>query len=547
MKKYFFNVFFSLLIGLPGLSAVAQSAGVDYFKTGELEIAQDVFQKQLTQNPGEANYYLGEIAYTKGDLNKAKTYYESGLAANSGYALNEVGLGKLLLKSDAKAAENLFSSALKKNKKDVSVLVAIADAYHKNGMKEKMEDKLNDAIKADKKSPLIYTFRGDVLKASEDVGGASGEYEQAILFDDNYAVAYIKISQLYSRINPTMATERLNKVLELRPDYNIAYKYLGNIYYQNGNYKRAIDAFKTYFSKEQDHSLEDVTRYAASLFFDGRFDEANVLIAEGLVRDPNNFVLNRLSMYGELETEDYKDGLTVADKFFSLDKGENSYIARDYMSYAKILTKNDQFDKALLQYDLAIELDPNQFDIYKEIAETLANAGQTAKAGDYYKKYIDAAGEKTEALDFFNMGRYYYMAAGTAMKDTTDVEAADKMKIYLANADAAFATVGERIPDSHLGFLFRARTNSLLDPTADLGLAKPYYEKTVEILFGKEDPLANKRELIEAYRYLSYYYYVQFDKDKSDSNKAETINFSNKLLEVDPGNSTATQLLEALK
>lgn len=547
MRKYFFKAFFTLLIGFSSLSVMSQNIGVDYFKTGELEIAQDVFQKQLTQNPGEANYYLGEIAYSKGDLSKARSYYEVGLTANPSYALNEVGLGKILLKTDSKAAENLFSSALKKNKKDVAVLVAIAEAYYKNGMKEKMEEKLTDALKADKKSPLIYAFRGDVLKTAKDVGGASGEYEQAILADKDYAVAYIKISQLYSQINPSMATERLNKVLELRPDYGIAYKYLANIYYQNGNYKRAIEAFNTYFSKEKEHSLEDVTRYAASLFFDGRYDEANTLIADGLLKDPNSFVLNRLSMYGELETEDYKDALIVAEKFFSVDKGENSYIARDYMSYAKILTKNNQFEKALEQYDLAIKLDPSQSDIYKEIAETLANAGESAKAGDYYKKYIEAAGEKAEALDFFNMGRYYYMAAGSAMKDTANVEASEKMKLYLAEADAAFATVGERIPDSHLGFLFRARTNSLLDPTADLGLAKPYYEKTIEILLAKEDPASNQRELIEGYRYLSYYYYVQFDKDKSDQHKSKTIEYSNKLLEIDPGNSTATQLLDALK
>jgi len=546
MKTYFFSVFLSLLIGSLGSFTMAQNIGVDYFKTGELDIAQDVFQKQLTQNPGEANYYLGEIAYAKGDLNKAKSYYSAGLSAAPEYALNEVGLGKVLLKSDPKAAENSFSNALKKNKKDVEVLVAIAEAYYKNGMKDKMEDKLKDAIKADKKSPLIYTFQGDVLKEAKDIGGASGDYEQAILFDSNYAVAYLKIAQLYTKVNPTMATERLNKVLELRPNYDIAYKYLGNIYYQNGNYKRAIEAYKTFFSKGE-YSVEDLTRYAASLYFDGRYDDANKLISEGIAKDPNNFVLNRLLMFSAVETEDFAKGLTVGDKFFSMDKGDNEYIARDYMAYAKILTKNNQFEKALEQYDLAIKLDPNQYDVYKEIAETLANAGETAKAGDYYKRYIAAAGEKAEALDYFNMGRYYYMAAGTSMKDTTDVEAVAKTKAYLADADAAFATVGERIPDSHLGFLFRARTNSLIDPTADLGLAKPYYEKTLEIILGKEDPTSNKRELIEAYRYLSYYYYVQFDKNKSEEDKAKTIEFSQKLQEVDPGNSTATQLLDALK
>jgi len=546
MKKYFFNVFFCLLVGSLGSVALAQSIGIDYYKTGELEIAQSIFEKELTQNPGEANFYLGEIAYSKGDFNKAKSYYEAGMAASPEYVLNQVGLGKILLKSDTKAAENLFSQALKKNKKDVEVLVAVAEAYYKNGMTKKMDERMEDATKANKQSPLIYTFRGDMLKDANDIGGASGEYEQAVMFDPNYVVANIKLAQLYTSINASIAVERLNKVLEIRPDYDLAYKYLGNVYYRNGNYKRAIEAFDTFF-KKGDYSTDDLTRYAASLFFDGRYDEASKLITEGIAKNPDSFVLNRLLMYSALEREDYAGGLTVADRFFSVNRGDNEYIARDYITYAKILTKNDQFDKAMQQYDLAIQLDPDQYEIYKEIAETLANSGETAKAGDYFKKYIQAAGEKTEALDYFNMGRYYYMAAGTAMKDTTNVEASEKMKHYLAEADSAFAVVSERIPESHLGFLFRARTNSLLDPTADLGLAKPYYEKTLEILLAKDDQASVRRELIEAYRYLSYYYYVQFDKDKSEDNKAKTLEYSNKLLEIDPANSTATQLVEALK
>ncbi len=543
MKKYFLSVFFSLLIGSVGF---AQNIGVDYFKTGELEIAQGIFEKQLTQNPAEANYYLGEIAYEKGNLTQAKSYYEAGIASNPDYVLNNVGLGKVLLKTDAKSAENEFSNAIKKDKKNVEVLIAVADAYYANGMKDKMQNRLDDAIKANKKSPLIFEFQGDMFRDAKDVGAASGQYEQALLFDPNYAAAYIKIAQLYESINPTLSIERLNKVLELRPDYTIANKYLANIYYKSGRYGSAIDSYKTFFAKG-DYSIQDLTRYAASLYFTERYDEANTLIKEGISKDPNNFVLNRLLMYSAVETADYVNGLKVAEKFFSIDKGDSEYIARDYMSYAKLLSENDQFDKALEQYEAAIKLDPEQYEIYKQIGETLANAGKAAEGAGYYQKYIDAAGEKAEALDYFNMGRYYYMAAGAAMKDTANVEAAAKLKDYLSKADAAFATVSERIPDSHLGFLFRARTNSLQDPTADLGLAKPYYEKVLEIILAKENPAANQRELLEAYKYLSYYHYVQYDKNKNADDRTKAIEYSQKMLELDPTNSVATQLLDALK
>lgn len=542
MKKYFFSVLFGLLIGA---TSFAQNMGVDYYKIGELEIAQSIFEKQLTQNPAEANYYLGSIAYKQGNLDKAKQFFQEGLTADPEFVLNNVGLGKILLKSDVKAAEAEFSTALKKNKKDVEVLVAIADAYYVNGMKDKMQAKLNDAIKV-KKSPLVYEFQGDVFKDEKNVGAASGQYEQAILFDPNYASAYIKIAQLYNSINPALSIEKLKHVIELRPDYLIAYKYLAGIYFQSGKYSDAIDSYKTFFAKGN-YSIEDLTHYAASLYFKERYDEAHKLIQEGIAKDPDNFVLNRLLMYNALETNNIEQGIAIGNKFFALDKKDNDYIARDYMTYAKLLNENDEFDKALAQYELAIKLDPSQFDIFKEIAETLSGAGKSAEAADYYQRYIDLAGDKAEALDYFNMGRNYYAAAGTLLQDTAQVDSKEEINAYLSKADTAFGIVSERIPNSHLGFLFRARTNSLLDPTAELGLAKPYYEKTLEILIAKEDPTAHVRELLETYKYLSYYHYVQFDSKKQVEDKTKAIEYSQKMLELDPTNSVATQLLDALK
>lgn len=554
-RKYLLGAFLSLLVSSLSFLSYAQNIGIDYFSTGEFEIAKSIFEKQLTQNPAEANYYLGEIAYAEGDLTKAKSYYETGLASSSDYVLNNVGLGKLLLKSDVKAAENMFSTALKKDKKDVKILVAIAEAYHKNGMKDKAMSRLEDARKSDKKSPLIYILEGDILKDEGNdnkMGDAAGWYAQAINAAPDYIIPYIKMAQVYERINPTTAIDNLNKVLEINPQYKLAYKYLGNIYYQNGQYSRAIDAYKTFFS-DSEYSVEDLTRYAASLYFNKNYEEAKSLIEEGIKKDPNNFVLNRLLMYSAVESKDYTNGIAVADKFFSLDKGTGEYIARDHMAYGELLSKNDQIDKALGQYDLAIKLDPTQFDIYKEIGETLASSGRTVDAANYFQKYISLAGDKVEALDFFNMGRYYYMAAGSEIKDTIDVESSVvKAKEYLHEADTAFATVATRVPDSHLGSMWRARANSLLDAIAAKEtqarpvLAKPYYEETINIILGKEGS-NNVKDLIEAYRYMNSYYYLAYDETKAVEDKDQAVAYGEKLLALDPENVQAKQIVEALK
>jgi tetratricopeptide (TPR) repeat protein len=547
IKKIVFGAFFSFLISA---TTYAQNVGINYFNAGELDMAKSILEAQLTQNAAEASYYLGEIAYIQGDLAKAESYYKQGLAASPDYVLNSVGLAKLQLKTNAKAAEKEFETAYKKDKKNVETNVAIARAYYQNGMSVKASSKLDDARKANKKSPLIYLLEGDMLKDAGKIGDAAASYDQAIYFAPDYTASYIKIAQVYAQINPTVAIERLNKVIEINPDYKLAYKYLGDTYYKNGQYAKAIDAYKTFFA-DNNYALEDLTHYAASLFFNKNFDEAQKLISEGVEKDPDNFVLNRLLTYSAVELEDYANGLKTADKFFSLKRGANdNYIARDYVSYGKLLLENKQIDKALKQYDEAISLDPSQYELYKEIASSLAESGSNADAAAYYQKYVEKAGDNAIAMDYYNMGRYYYYAAGSALKDTIDPEAPEKTKQYLYAADTAFATVALRVPDSHLGSFWRARANSVLDNIAFTStgarpvLAKPYYEAAIEILQAKE---GNASNLIECYRYMSSCYYLAFVETKSPEDKAKAIGYCEKLLTLDPENAQAKQIIEELK
>ena len=542
-KKYLLGAFLGLLLSTP---IFAQSnLGADYLKTGELKVAKEIFEKQVSQSPAEAYYYLGEVAYKEGKLDEAKANYEKGLAASADFVLNNVGLGKLLLKSSPKDAEDQFSIALKKNKKDVSVLVAIAEAYYANNMADKGASKLADARKADKKSPLIYILEGD-LKAKSNVGEAAGSYAQAYNFDPTCSVAYIKSAQVYESVNSTLAVEMLQKAIEINPNYTLAYKMLGSIYSHNGQYADAIEAYKKYFAQGA-YDVSDLTRYAAALYFTKQYDEAKKLINEGISKEPNNFVLNRLLMYSYLQSKDYTAGLTVGDKFFSLDKGDSQYIVQDYMTYGELLSKNNQMDKALLQYEEAVKLDPSKSSVYKEIAQACVDANQYADAAKYLQEYVDKSDSSVvEATDFFNIGRYSYIAGTAAQKDTADSEAPAKSKALLVQSDKAFGTVSERIPDSYLGYFWRARANAALDPQTILGLAKPYYEKVIEIVTSKDDG-SNNNELVEAYRYLSYYYYLSFEKSKSAEDKEHVRSYSEKILALDPENGVAKQLLEAVK
>ncbi|MCK7525612.1 MAG: hypothetical protein MZV64_52415 [Ignavibacteriales bacterium] len=76
------------------------------------------------------------------------------------------------------------------------------------------------------------------------------------------------------------------------------------------------------------------------------------------------------------------------------------------------------------------------------------------------------------------------------------------------------------------------------DPESENGLAKPFYEKFIEL--AKRDQEKFKKELIESYSYLGYYYYLQQDNQKSKAVWQE-------VLLIEPDNKQATEVIKQLK
>ena len=251
-------------------------------------------------------------------------------------------------------------------------------------------------------------------------------------------------------------------------------------------------------------------------------------------------------MYSELSRKGYKAGLEIADKFFRMPAGENEYIARDYLTYGELLTSNDRIDEAVVQFDKALAVPETPATAIRQIADNL-NKKHPEAAAKYFRKYIDALGENAQASDYYTLGQSYYKAAALLTRDTVSTDAPVRLAQCLDRADEAFAVVSERIPESHLGPLFRARVNSLRDPEATAGLARPYYEKVAEIVLGRENPVKERRELVESYRYLSYYYYVKYDARKQTADRDAALDYCARILELDPDNDVAHQLQDALK
>ena len=107
------------------------------------------------------------------------------------------------------------------------------------------------------------------------------------------------------------------------------------------------------------------------------------------------------------------------------------------------------------------------------------------------------------------------------------------------NADKAYADLAEKFEQAQEYALFmRARVNGQMDPDQSKGLAKPFYEKLVELI-GPKAELDNteRARLKESYHYLISYYFIQ----KNDKETAQQ--YAQKMLTIDPENDIAKQVL----
>ena len=138
-------------------------------------------------------------------------------------------------------------------------------------------------------------------------------------------------------------------------------------------------------------------------------------------------------------------------------------------------------------------MDPSRVDLLSELANAYMKMKRYPDAIQVLNEKI-TLGKDVKVADYFNLGRSYYF------------------NHQFAPADSAMMKVNELSPKYASGYLWRAKANTQIDSTSELGLAKPHYEKYIELAEADSANAAKYNSgLIEAYGYLAYYYILKKD------------------------------------
>lgn len=487
----------------------------------QFETAEASFKALQQQQPtnGEIYFYWGENYFKNDNLEMANAKYQEGIAANATNPLNYVGAGKVqwFSKKEQDAQANFFKALTLSQSKNATVMMKIAEAYINADNKNIAEalKHLNNAAKLEPKNPEVYILMGDAYLEQNNGSEAVKNYEKAVELDKTSAKGSLRLGQLYNRAkNYNLALEYYKKATDLDASFAPAYREKGDIYFRAGQYQNAIAQYQKFL--ELNNNLSAKIRYVGFLVQAKQYKDALTTGTDVLKKDSSNVYLYRYLGYAHYENAEYPQGLQRIEAFFTRAGKDVRIIPQDYEYYGKLLSKTGKDSLAIINLTKAMEMDTARKDLYSDIASVYTKMKKYPEAIAAYQKKI-ASSPKPSANDNFGLGMAYFRS-----KD-------------FVNADSSFAKITRSNPDLPLGYLWRGKANSNLDPKNEKWLAKPHYETFIAKV-KPEEVEKSKKDLVEAYTYVAVYH-----MNNKDYATAKT-NFK-KVLELDPNNANAKKFL----
>ncbi|MEO6328279.1 MAG: tetratricopeptide repeat protein [Ginsengibacter sp.] len=533
-KVKIISLLFSLIITATNLFAQSVDDGKKFLYYERFNSAKDIFTKLVNANPGniDAAYWLGQTYLGMEDTASAQALYQKTLQANPNNPLMMVAVGEIeLMQNKTNDARNRFETAISLTKgKDANVLNAIgrANVDAKAGDVTYAIEKLKLAAEKDKKNPDIFINLGDAYRKITDGANAQISYQNALALDAKNARANFMIGRLYQ--TQGFAQEQYymkyyNDAIAQDPNFAPVYVWLYDYYY-----RRDVNKSRDYLNKYIGMSDADPKNcyyqasilYASQLYKESITKSDECITAGGANPYPN---LYGLKAYAYDKLGDSANAKTFFDTYFQKQNPEKLG-PNDYATYAKILLKYPENDSLAFTYiDKAVELDTlqaNKESYISDIASSYLAQKDYGKAGNLYTKLLSVKKDYGK-IDLYNAGYNDYKGAN------------------YAEGDSIFGVYTTKYPDDILGWYMRGIINSTVDSTGAQGLAKPYYDKVIELGEVSTDSSKVKSQLITSYRYNVAYYYTT----KNDIPKA--LSYVEKTLALDPANEAALQNKKALE
>ena len=437
------------------------------------------------------------------------------------------------IKSKAPNVAELAKTAYKKNKKDANALIKVAQAFfaQKDTANARMfANYANEAGKPKYQFAPAYLLLGDIEASyGTDGGKAASYYNQAITFDPKNPAGYKKWAMVYRKISPSQAAKKLEEMKLQCPNEDIdAFK--GHIFMLAGDEKQAYENYKKADINKLDKS--GLNEFVRCSYFTGKFEDALRAAEAGIKLEPRNPTFNRLAMFSNYELKNYDAAKAYINKYFNETDSAN-FSEYDHFYTALIYQALEDKANMYAQYDKALELVNDQsmikrWAILKSVSDSYLKDKEFENAIKYYDQYL-ACKPDVNSDDMEGVAKIYSKYA-----DENESRKAE----LIGKAIEAYRAMGEKFPIQNIYAAYQCATmNNKLDKTGEKGLAKPDYQKVVELLESKADRNNGENTMLKY-----SYHYLMSNAFLFGKNKPLAKEYANKILAIDPDYAPAQQI-----
>lgn len=415
---------------------------------------------------------------------------------------------------------------------------------------------INRSIAIDPKYAEAYILASDILSYEK---ASTGGREEAMLWLNRGIAAnptdsslYIASAEVLAFSDEAAAVAKLEELRKQDPNFPVDLQ-LGRMYYRLYDHGGSIDELMEFIKKmvvyygkvnKEIMTIGDLSAYAMSLQFTNNFDECYEVSSYALEKAPDDFGLNGFLLSAAVRLKKWNESIKAANKLMQIEP--NKVTPVQYIQYGSALSGAKRYDEALKQFDHVLNMEEasenNKATANNQINNTIvAMCDEHVKMGEYseafsmYEKYI-AERRAAGHLDAYLIGMY----ANAYVEQSKELNGEERIDVLL-KADRIYEMLVQEVPSSDIvGTFYRFSIRKSIDSDNERGLLLPMAEQLVSLILSKPQGEIDKHinRLADAYMQMLRYYAIV------KTNKPKALEYADKILELDPTNSSALKIKE---